>query len=140
MRCRRASLPRRISQFGLRWRPVCWFAVIITILLGAGVGCVWQKLRLIGMGYELRRLSLQERELAKSNTRYKVEVAKLEAPDRIEAIARNQLGMVRPQSWQLVSIRMENPVPPPKPDDEEPPLPEARGSAKGFSFAATLLD
>ena len=92
------------------------------------------------MGYELRRLSLQEREFAKSNTRYKVEVATLEAPNRIEAIARNQLGMVRPQSWQLVSIRTENLVPPPKPDDEEPPLPEARGSVKGFSFAAMFLD
>jgi hypothetical protein len=92
------------------------------------------------MGYELRRLSSQERQLAESNTRCKDEVAKLEAPYRIETIARNQLGMVRPQSWQLVSIRMENPVPPPKPDDEEPPQPETRGSVKGFSFAAVLLD
>ena len=129
-----------MSQFGLRWRPVCWFAVIICILVGAGVGCVWQKLKVITIGYELRRLSLQESELVAGNTRYKDVVAKLEAPVRIEAIARNQLGMVRPQSWQLVSIRMENPVPPPKPDDEEPPLPEAGGSAKGFSLAALFLD
>jgi hypothetical protein len=92
------------------------------------------------MGYELRRLSLQERDLVASNTRCKDVVATLEAPVRIEAIARNQLGMVRPQSWQLVSIRMENPVPPPKPDDEEPLLPETGGSAKGFSFAAAFLD
>jgi hypothetical protein len=83
---------------------------------------------------------LQEGLLVASNTRCKAVVAKLEAPVRIEAIARNQLGMVRPQSWQLVSIRMENPVPPPKPDDEEPPLPEAGGSEKGFSFVAMLLD
>jgi len=140
LRRRRASLPRRMSKFGLRWRPVCWFAVIICILLGASVGCVWQKVKLITMGYELRRLSLQERTLVASNTRCKDVVAKLEAPVRIEAIARNQLGMVRPQSWQLVSIRMENPVPPPKPDDEEPLLPETRGSIKGFSFAAVFLD
>ena len=129
-----------MSQFGLRWKPVCCFGVIISILVGAGVGCVWQKLKLITMGYELRRLSFHERDLVASNTRCKDVVAKLEAPVRIEAIARNQLGMVRPQSWQLVSIRMENPVPPPKPDDEEPPLPEAGGSAKGFSFASAFLD
>ena len=140
MSSRRTSLPRRISHFGLLSKPICWFAVIILILVSASVGCVWQKLRLISIGYELRRLSMQERELVGSNTRYKDVVATLEAPDRIEAIARNQLGMVRPQSWQLVSIRMENPVPPPKPDDEEPPLPETRGSSKGFSFIAMLLD
>jgi len=91
------------------------------------------------MGYELRRLSLQEGELANKNARHKVEVAKLEAPDRIEAIARNQLGMVRPQSWQHVSVRLENPVPPPKPD-EEPPKPDTGESAEGFGFVAKLPD
>jgi cell division protein FtsL len=112
---------------------------VVLVIMGISVSRVWQEAKLISMGYELRRLSLQESELAKSNARYKVEVAKLEAPDRLETIARKQLGMVRPQSWQLVSIRMENPVPPPKPD-EEPPLPETRESAQGFSFMAKLLD
>jgi len=136
----RKRVARKASHAGLRRKPAYyWFAVILCVMVCAGVGRVWQEVTLISMGYELRRLSLQESTLAKSNARYKVEVAKLEAPDRLEAIARKQLGMVRPQSWQLVSVRMENPVPPPKPD-EEPPLPETRESAEGFSFMAKLLD
>jgi len=140
LRRRHANLGRRYSQFRrLRGTPTFWFVVLICFIVGVGVGWSWQKVRLINMGYEFRRLSLQESVLARSNAEYEDEVAKLEAPDRIEAIAREQLRMVRPQSWQLVSIRMENPVPPPKPD-EEPPLPETRESTKGFSFMARLLD
>jgi len=136
---RRGRTTRAVSRLRFRRKPVCVFSAVVLIIVGASLGRVWQEVKLISMGYELRRLSLQESELAKSNARYKVEVAKLEAPDRLEAIARKQLGMVRPQSWQLVSIRMENPVPPPKPD-EEPPLPETRESAEGFSLMARLLD
>jgi cell division protein FtsL len=136
---RRKRSAKAVSRSKFRRKPVCVFGALVFVIVGASLGRVWQEVKLISMGYELRRLSLQESELAKSNARYKVEVAKLEAPDRLEAIARKQLGMVRPQSWQLVSIRMENPVPPPKPD-EEPPLPETRESAEGFSFMAKLLD
>jgi cell division protein FtsL len=136
---RRKRSAKAVSRSKFRRKPVCVFGALVFVIVGASLGRVWQEVKLISMGYELRRLSLQESELAKSNARYKVEVAKLEAPDRLEAIARKQLGMVRPKSWQLVSIRMENPVPPPKPD-EEPPLPETRESAEGFSFMAKLLD
>lgn len=137
-RSRRRSA-KKVSRLRFRRKPACWFTLIVCAIVSAGVVYVWQEGKLISMGYELRRLSSQESDLARSNARYKVEVAKLEAPDRLEAIARKQLGMVRPQSRQLVSVRMEYPVPPPKPD-EEPPLPETRESANGFSFLAKLLD
>jgi len=130
---------KKASRLRFRRRPACWFAIIVCAIVSVGVVYVWQEVKLISMGYELRRLSLQESDLARSSARYKDEVAKLEAPDRLEAIARKQLGMVRPQSRQLVSVRMEYPVPPPKPD-EEPPQPETRGSAEGFIFMARLLD
>jgi len=136
---RRRRAARKVSQLRFRRKPACWFALIVCAVVSSGVLYVWQEVELISMGYELRRLSLQESELASSNARYRDEVAKLEAPDRLEAIARKQLGMVRPQSRQLVSVRMEYPVPPPKPD-EEPPQPETRESAEGFSFMARLLD
>lgn len=136
---RRGRAARAVSRARFGRKPVYLLTAVVLVIMGISVSRVWQEAKLISMGYELRRLSLQESELAKSNARYKVEVAKLEAPDRLETIARKQLGMVRPQSWQLVSIRMENPVPPPKPD-EEPPLPETRESAQGFSFMAKLLD
>jgi len=135
----RKRTAKKGSHFRFGRKSAFWFALIVFSIVSASVVCVWQEVRLISMGYELRRLSSQESKLARSNTRCKVEVAKLEAPDRLEAIARKQLGMVRPQSRQLVSVRMEYPVPPPKPD-EEPPLPETRGSAEGFSFMAKLLD
>jgi cell division protein FtsL len=136
---RRRRTARKLSRFRFRRKPACLFGLIVCGIVSTGVLYVWQEVELISMGYELRRLSLQESDLASSNARYKDEVAKLEAPDRLEAIARKQLGMVRPQSRQLVSVRMEYPVPPPKPD-EEPPLPETRESAEGFSFMAKLLD
>ncbi len=77
-----------------------WLAIFLAALVLSALGHVWLRLQVRDLGYRLSttrqlidRLQLEEHELT-------VHAAQLDAPGRIAEVARQRLGMERPQRGQ----------------------------------------
>jgi len=80
------AAPARLRDF---WRRV---------LVGAAIaGClifyVWQHFECIQMQYRIEQLDTQRNQAAQLNRELHLEVATLRSPSRVDAIARQQLGL-----------------------------------------------
>ena len=71
---------------------VLYGAAIVVPLLAY----VWQRVDFIRMSYKVEALSRQRQDLQEMNKELRVECSLLLAPDRIEQMARRQLGLVEP--------------------------------------------
>ena len=60
----------------------------------------WCRVQHMKVGYLITQATEEQRQLVKTQTRLKVEVARLKAPERIAKIARNQLGLMPPKEDQ----------------------------------------
>ncbi|MGQ0504214.1 MAG: cell division protein FtsL [Myxococcaceae bacterium] len=68
-------------------------AVIALAFAAAGIVHVCSRVLVVDMGYRLSTLERQSRELTREHDRLKLELATLKSPNRLERIARDQLGM-----------------------------------------------
>ncbi len=74
------------------------------------------------MGYRLAEMEEAVAALQEENRRLKLEVARLEAPERIERVARERLGMYRPNEvryYAATGIGSENSLPRDNPAEQE---------------------
>jgi cell division protein FtsL len=67
-----------------------------------------QHLECVRYGYLIQQLKNQQAEKVEQNHALKVEFASLSDPQRIDSIARSELGLVPPQSNQIIQVG--NPV------------------------------
>ena len=74
------------------------FLVALALLL------VWQRLRVVQLGYLLSTGAKLERRLEQTNRELKLELATLTAPERLEAMARRRLGLGDPETGQVVRL------------------------------------
>jgi len=92
---------------GMSRRGWVVFLVAVTVALtAAAVAHVWVRLRVIHLGYQISRASVEEQQLVEQNKRLKIEAAVLRQPGRIEQIARERLGMQRPDPGHIHVIRV----------------------------------
>jgi cell division protein FtsL len=90
----RPTEPARLREF---WRRVA---------AGAGMaGCLlfyaWQHFECIQLRYQLEQLESRHTQAAELNQQLHLEVATLRSPARVDAIARQQLGLTVPVPGQL---------------------------------------
>ena len=64
----------------------------------------WQHFQCLQLGYQLEELKAERGLAAEMNQRLKLEVAALKAPMRIDAIARNTLGLTMPVPGQVAPV------------------------------------
>jgi cell division protein FtsL len=80
-------------------------AIIIGALFAAAVagatGHVSTRLRVIREGYRMGQLMNERRALEEEHRKLVVEESLLKTPERIEKIARERLGMVKPDPGQI---------------------------------------
>src|SRR5215831_16074943 len=76
----------------------------------------WQHYQWIQYGYRIEEAQKKKEQLAETGRQLRLERASLSNPQRIDSIARKQLGMVVPAPGQLVTFNMDAPVsiPPPQ--------------------------
>jgi cell division protein FtsL len=67
----------------------------------------WQQYQWIQYGYRIEESHRQIEELAEVGRRLRVERATLANPQRIDSIARTELGMVGPESGQIVTLEAD---------------------------------
>ena len=79
-----------------------------TATLGAVAACLlfyaWQHFECIQIRYQVEQLESERAQANELNQQLQLEVATLDSPMRVDAIARNQLGMTIPVPGQLAPV------------------------------------
>jgi len=78
--------------------------VLSCLLVALAPLLVWQRLRVVQLGYVLSTGAKLERRLEQTNRELKLEMATLTAPERLEAMARRRLGLRDPETGQVVRL------------------------------------
>jgi cell division protein FtsL len=90
----RATAPQRLRA--------CTRIVGLSALLAAAVLLyAWQHFQAIQMSYRLEELKSAHAQAVELNQQLRLEAAQLRSPMRIDAIARNQLGLTAPVPGQI---------------------------------------
>ena len=90
--------PQRIDLF--KYLMICM--IVFTIV---SVFHVWSRFKLVDLNLQISEISRQLNEAGQEQKRLKLEAASLKAPARIEAIARNELGMALPTDQQIIHVK-----------------------------------
>lgn len=87
-----------------RVRRLPWLseAALGALLLVGILFYVWQHIQVVRLGYQVERLREERAALVQEGRELSLEVGRLSALRRIEAIARDELGMVKPRPGQVV--------------------------------------
>ena len=75
----------------------------------------WQHYQWIQYGYRIEEARKKKEQLSETSRQLRLERAFLRNPERIDAIARGQLGMVAPAPGQLVTLSADAPLAIPAP-------------------------
>jgi len=82
---------------------ILWTA-IIALLIGESLLSTWSRVQCTQTGYEISQETRQYEALAALQKNLKIELAYLKSPERISAIASQQLGLVMPDPGQMVVV------------------------------------
>jgi cell division protein FtsL len=93
-----AVTSHRIDIF--KYLMICM--IVFTIV---SVFHVWSRFKLVDLNLEISEISRQLDDVGQEQKRLKLEAASLKAPSRIEAIAKNELGMALPTEQQVIHVK-----------------------------------
>jgi cell division protein FtsL len=94
LRQKRSRLFRKAGVAAL----VCSIACMMLLI-------VWQSVQVRKVGYEIEALKKEKAEYARVNKNLQIETATLTSPDRIESLARDEIGMTVPVDKQIVLVK-----------------------------------
>jgi cell division protein FtsL len=107
------AAPRQTGRS--RSRDLWRLALVSLMLAGLLVFSAWQHFELLRHGYRLEQLQQQRAEEEEINRHLRLEVEALTAPQRIERLAVERLGLRRPTADETVVVqRVRPPAPPPR--------------------------
>ena len=84
-------------------RTALWIVVMICFFAQALL-YAWCRVQCVNAGYGIDKQTRRHQALLRDRNTLKIEWARLKSPDRIETIARNQLGLTMPGAHQTVML------------------------------------
>jgi len=78
--------------------------VIMSIFIGELFLYTWCRVQFVRTGYEITRASDDQQQQLKIQQNLVIELARLKSPERIEKIARQELGLIIPAPDQIMVI------------------------------------
>ena len=84
---------------------ILFFFILLLFLISGSLFYVWSRIQVIQLGYEISNSLKEERALAESNKRLRLEIATLKSYTRIEKFAVEELRMTKPKPDQVIVIR-----------------------------------
>ena len=97
------SLPK-INGFALRRPNLLPVLGFIALMLTVSLFFVWSRVQVIGLEYEISTLESDLRDSRKETSRLRIEAASLSSPERIERVARSELGLRLPVAEQVITV------------------------------------
>ena len=83
-----------------------YFSVLISVAAVLIIfAFLWSRLMVVNAGYEISRANSARASLMEQNKRLRLDYLRLKSPERIEAIATGDLGLMNARSEQIVTIR-----------------------------------
>lgn len=80
--------------------------IVVLLIAAFGMVYVWQRVQVIAIGYQIEALKKEKDELLRTNKALDIETATLTSPERIDAIARHDMGMTDALDTQLVVVKL----------------------------------
>ncbi len=101
------AFPGRLSaELVPRRLDIIKFLMICMLLLTVvSIFHVWSRFHLIELSLQIGEASRQMKALEQEQKQLKLEAVSLKTPARIEAIAKEELGMIVPQDQQVVLVK-----------------------------------
>ncbi len=87
-------------------RRLFLYAMVVTIPLMLGLDS-WQAVRYVRLEFQVRKLEAEQREWLESNKKLIAGIAILGSAERIERIAREELGLRKADPESVLHIRVE---------------------------------
>jgi len=97
-----SRLVRTVSRG--HWRDYCRFAGLGAALAALLLVYAGQHFRTLRIQYQLEELKQRRAEATELNSQLKLQAAALRAPGRIDALARNTLGLTAPVPGQVAPV------------------------------------
>jgi cell division protein FtsL len=90
------------EKIASKWRKRRLTTIIVVFLwlLLSGFGYVWCRVQVVELGYQL-----SDTQLLNDNKKLHLELARLKAPERVQRIAVEQLGLKHPTKDQIVVLQ-----------------------------------
>ena len=92
------------SKRGFKNRRIFATVAVFIWLLLSGFGYVWCRVQVVHLGYLLSDAHRIHTQLLNDNKKLHLELARLKAPERVERIAIQQLGLKHPTKEQIVVL------------------------------------
>jgi cell division protein FtsL len=89
------------KRFFLYLSLIILFALII-------FASVWQDIQVTTYGYQIGELEKEKRCLQKEQKFYRLRIAKLLSPKRIEKIASERLGLITPKKLEIIALTIND--------------------------------
>ena len=96
--------PRKSAKRKWRQRHITATIAIFLWLLLSGFAYVWCRVQVVHLGYLLSHVHRLHKRLLNDNKKLHLELARLKAPERVERIAIQQLGLNHPTKDQIVVL------------------------------------
>jgi len=80
-------------------------ALIALLIISCLILYVGGKVQIVKLGYQIEVLEREKHELERANRSLLIEASSLSSPARIEEIAINRLGMIRPAKENVVTVK-----------------------------------
>ena len=79
---------------------IAWLGFFVALAVLIALGHVWLRLKVVDLGYRLLVTRQLIEKLEQESHELTIDAATLEAPGRLEEVARARLGMTRPEKGQ----------------------------------------
>jgi cell division protein FtsL len=86
-------------------KRVFFVLFVLFLFMGSGMVYVWTNFKSTQIGYDLSELEKEEMRLREINNKLKVELALLKSPQKLEAIATQKLGLIRPEPERIIVLK-----------------------------------
>ena len=97
------ALPK-INGFALRRPNLLPVLGFISLLLAVSLFFVWSRVQVTGLEYEISLLESSLRGVQQETSNLRLEAASLSNPERIERVARKELGLHLPSAEQVITV------------------------------------
>ncbi len=101
-----ADQRERVNRIGQRQRrrQILMMSLSVLAVISVVLTHVWLRLQVVHMGYVLSTTSKLQNQLEQEHRELKVELATVTSPERLEAMARQRLGLIYPEKGQVLIL------------------------------------